>query len=61
MNDVCWFRLQGFKTNENGDKVAFNTMIYSEPEVVHSLQVPDSCYKAAVIIRHYIVLSCPAG
>ena len=25
--------MQGFKTNEKGQKVGYNTMIYSEPEV----------------------------
>ena len=27
--------LQGFKTNEDGDRIGFNTMVYSEPEVQH--------------------------
>ena len=29
----CKPSLQGFKTNEMGQKVGYNTMIYSEPEV----------------------------
>ena len=28
--------LQGFKTNDKGEKVGFNTMIYSESEVMHA-------------------------